>query len=472
MATHRRGTSGAQWLVADLLRREGRAWPSLSPAARGLAVGGALLCSTVVAVSMAAEPRPPSRRHRPNPSPRSWPPRRPPPARLAHLAGGAAHPLARNGATRRGSPATARTAHGAPVAVAHGAGPDRRAERAGRRRRPRVDGAPARDGPARCGRRIVRRLDGPRDGQRQAPGRSPRGSRPGRRVRRPGLERQPQRSTHGPRSGHLRPIRRRPLRRGRGPRRQRPRRPGSRGRRPRGPGSRDARTGTTRTGITRTGITRTGITRTGTTRTGTTRTGITTTGITRTVITRTGTTRTGTTGTGTTVTGAATTRTATTTATTTDHAITPITTASTPITTATTVTATTATPAREGGTAPTPPDRGAVAARDQGRTSPSRTAHSAACVLDVSSSLVSTLPRCVCTVRSPMDSARPMSRFDRPSATSTSTSRSRAVMRRQPRRGRDARRAGQHPGHGGVEVHLTTVCGPDRLDDLVARSRP
>ena len=182
MATHRRGTSGAQWLVADLLRREGRAWPSLSPAARGLAVGGALLCSTVVAVSMAArapDPRAaatvrtrapgrgrPAARHR---------------ARLAHLAGGAAHPLARDGATRRGAPATARTAHGAPVAVAHGAGPDRRAERAGRRRRPRVDGAPARDGPARCGRCIVRRLDGPRDGQRQAPGRSPRGSRPGRR---------------------------------------------------------------------------------------------------------------------------------------------------------------------------------------------------------------------------------------------------------------------------------------------------
>ena len=59
MATHRRGTSGSQWLVADLLRREGRAWPSLSPAARGLAVGGALLCSTVVAVSMAAEPQTP-----------------------------------------------------------------------------------------------------------------------------------------------------------------------------------------------------------------------------------------------------------------------------------------------------------------------------------------------------------------------------------------------------------------------------
>jgi len=59
MATHRRGTSGAQWLVADLLRREGRAWPGLSPAARGLAVGGALLCSTVVAVSMASEPQPP-----------------------------------------------------------------------------------------------------------------------------------------------------------------------------------------------------------------------------------------------------------------------------------------------------------------------------------------------------------------------------------------------------------------------------
>ena len=37
MATHRRGTSAAQWLVADLLRREGRAWPTISPAARGLA---------------------------------------------------------------------------------------------------------------------------------------------------------------------------------------------------------------------------------------------------------------------------------------------------------------------------------------------------------------------------------------------------------------------------------------------------
>jgi hypothetical protein len=43
MATHRRGMSATQWPVADLLRREGRAWPTLSPAARGLAVSGALL---------------------------------------------------------------------------------------------------------------------------------------------------------------------------------------------------------------------------------------------------------------------------------------------------------------------------------------------------------------------------------------------------------------------------------------------
>src|SRR5215213_9649930 len=59
MATHRSGTSPNQWPVGDLLRREGRSWPELSPSARGLAVGGALVCTTVVAVSMAAEPEEP-----------------------------------------------------------------------------------------------------------------------------------------------------------------------------------------------------------------------------------------------------------------------------------------------------------------------------------------------------------------------------------------------------------------------------
>jgi len=67
MATHRRGLSAAQWPVRDLLRREGRPWPSLSPAARGLAVGGALVCSTVVAVSMAAEPEDPAPTPAPDP---------------------------------------------------------------------------------------------------------------------------------------------------------------------------------------------------------------------------------------------------------------------------------------------------------------------------------------------------------------------------------------------------------------------
>ena len=57
MATHRRGTAATQWSVGDLLRREGRSWPSLSPAAKGVAVGSALLASTAVAVSMAAEPQ-------------------------------------------------------------------------------------------------------------------------------------------------------------------------------------------------------------------------------------------------------------------------------------------------------------------------------------------------------------------------------------------------------------------------------
>jgi hypothetical protein len=55
MATHRRGTSSSQWSVADLLRREGRLRPG-PVGVRGLAVGGALVCTTVVAVSMAGEP--------------------------------------------------------------------------------------------------------------------------------------------------------------------------------------------------------------------------------------------------------------------------------------------------------------------------------------------------------------------------------------------------------------------------------
>ena len=55
MGTHRRGTSSLQWSVADLLRREGRLRPG-PVGVRGLAVGGALVCTTVVAVSMAGEP--------------------------------------------------------------------------------------------------------------------------------------------------------------------------------------------------------------------------------------------------------------------------------------------------------------------------------------------------------------------------------------------------------------------------------
>ena len=133
------------------------------PAARGLAVGGALLCSTVVAVSMAAEPQAPE----PPPPPEPEPPvvAAPPPATApaSPTSRRSRAPARPHGTTRRGAPATARTAHGAPVAVAHPAGPNRRAERAGRRRRPRVDGAPARDRPAHCGRCVVRRLDGPRD---------------------------------------------------------------------------------------------------------------------------------------------------------------------------------------------------------------------------------------------------------------------------------------------------------------------
>ena len=55
MGTHRRGTSSLQWSVADLLRREGHLRPG-PVGVRGLAVGGALVCTTVVAVSMAGEP--------------------------------------------------------------------------------------------------------------------------------------------------------------------------------------------------------------------------------------------------------------------------------------------------------------------------------------------------------------------------------------------------------------------------------
>ena len=55
VGTHRRGTSSSQWSVADLLRREGRLRPG-PVGVRGLAVGGALVCTTVVAVSMAGEP--------------------------------------------------------------------------------------------------------------------------------------------------------------------------------------------------------------------------------------------------------------------------------------------------------------------------------------------------------------------------------------------------------------------------------
>ena len=75
MSTHRRGISATQWPVADLLRREGRPWPRLSPAARGLVVGSALLCSTVVAVSMAGEP---DKHDQPPPPEPHSPPGRPP----------------------------------------------------------------------------------------------------------------------------------------------------------------------------------------------------------------------------------------------------------------------------------------------------------------------------------------------------------------------------------------------------------
>jgi hypothetical protein len=55
MVTHRRGFSPQQWSVGDLLRREGRRAPSLSPTAGSAAVGTALVCCTAVAVSLAAE---------------------------------------------------------------------------------------------------------------------------------------------------------------------------------------------------------------------------------------------------------------------------------------------------------------------------------------------------------------------------------------------------------------------------------
>jgi hypothetical protein len=75
LSTHRRGISATQWPVADLLRREGRPWPSMSPTVRGLVVGSALLCSTVVAVSMAGEPVKQEQAPSPEPhSPRAAPP--------------------------------------------------------------------------------------------------------------------------------------------------------------------------------------------------------------------------------------------------------------------------------------------------------------------------------------------------------------------------------------------------------------
>ena len=102
MATHRRGTSAAQWLVADLLRREGRPWPSLSPAARGLAVGGALLCSTVVAVSMAGEPQVPEPPPPPDPEPPVAAP--PTPAPAAPSAAPTSRTLPQERARRQPSP--------------------------------------------------------------------------------------------------------------------------------------------------------------------------------------------------------------------------------------------------------------------------------------------------------------------------------------------------------------------------------
>src|SRR3954447_10028111 len=69
MATHRRGTAATQWSVGDLLRREGRSWPSLSPTAKGVAVGSALLASTAVAVSMAAGPQDVAPPSSPEPAP-------------------------------------------------------------------------------------------------------------------------------------------------------------------------------------------------------------------------------------------------------------------------------------------------------------------------------------------------------------------------------------------------------------------
>ena len=116
MATHRRGISATQWSVGDLLRREGRSWPSLSPAARGVAVGSALLASTVVAVSMASEPEPPEPPPPPDPGPPAAAPDTPTPAPET------APPAAGTGSrytAHRGSPFEAQeTTDGPAVALA------------------------------------------------------------------------------------------------------------------------------------------------------------------------------------------------------------------------------------------------------------------------------------------------------------------------------------------------------------------
>ena len=415
MATHRRGTSAAQWLVADLLRREGRAWPSLSPAARGLAVGGALLCSTVVAVSMAAEPQTPGRRHRPSPSPRSRPRR---------------HPRTVRRATSRAQPRTRTPAAAQPV-VADPRPPAPRLVPRLRLPAARVatDGRASRSTATPSRRRRSRRPAGTlRTMQRQATGRTagrtaagtghgrPRGRRTGRRVRRPGLERRPQRRhTDRDRATSTDPTTTRTTGTGTDDDDRRPRRPGPRGPGPRGPGRRRpgprgpgprrdrdhderrrrrhdgprARRRPARRRQRRRRRARRRPRRRRRRRRRRQRRRATTT---------------------------------TTTATTTRQRPRRPRQRPTTTTTATAQTGTAATrrddhgkhrDADSGGRHRADAGlTGARPARGHGRTSPSRTAQSAACVRDDSDSFASTLPRCACTVRSPIDSVRPMSRFE------------------------------------------------------------
>src|SRR6185312_15735895 len=130
MATHRRGISATQWPVADLLRREGRPWPSLSPAARGIVVGSALLCSTVVAVSMAGEPA----EHEPAPTPQPDRPEAAPPGSATSTAPSATRATApgHGGPPPRTGPRTSGVLAGGPgvVLVPHPA-PSRAPSRGG-----------------------------------------------------------------------------------------------------------------------------------------------------------------------------------------------------------------------------------------------------------------------------------------------------------------------------------------------------